>query len=244
MTALVALLTVVMVLLVILVAGLLRSHAEILRRLHELGAGEDLDTRTSGLPAPVRRGTGLGEVAIEAITGSTPSGGAASIPLKGTRGITLVAFLTTGCTTCRAFWGAPADDDALARSDLRTVIVTKGSEEESPGSVRNLNTHDATVVMSTETWDAFRIPVAPYFVLVDGSSGTILGEGAGASWPQVADLVGRALADLTPASSNGATIPSRSTADRLRDTDEELRRAGIEPGDATLYRSPGDGAPR
>ena len=43
--------TVALVLLTLLVAGLLRSHAEILRRLHALGAGLDPDARDAG-PAP------------------------------------------------------------------------------------------------------------------------------------------------------------------------------------------------
>ena len=43
MTALVVVETVVLVLLVVVVTGLLRSHGEILRRLHALGAGLDPD---------------------------------------------------------------------------------------------------------------------------------------------------------------------------------------------------------
>ena len=36
----------VIILLLVLVAGLLRSHGEILRRLHSLGAGEDIAVPT------------------------------------------------------------------------------------------------------------------------------------------------------------------------------------------------------
>ena len=43
MTALIVVETVVLVLLVVVVTGLLRSHGEILRRLHTLGAGLDPD---------------------------------------------------------------------------------------------------------------------------------------------------------------------------------------------------------
>jgi hypothetical protein len=43
-TAVLIIESVVLVLLTLLVAGLLRSHAEILRRLHALGAGLDPDT--------------------------------------------------------------------------------------------------------------------------------------------------------------------------------------------------------
>jgi hypothetical protein len=249
-TALVVLEAVVIGLLVVLVAGLLRSHADILRRLHELGAGDpdEHGHRThssgvaSGLPRPVARrtrGGGLGEVPVAAVSGATPSGGSASIPLTGSRGLTLLAFLSSGCTSCRAFWREAPDSGHLTRPDLRVVVVTRGVEEESPAAVGDLSLPGTTPLMSSEAWDAFKIPMSPYFVLVDGAAGTVLGEGAGATWTQVADLVGRALADT------GADGGPRggSTSDRLRDSDEELRRAGIAPGDPSLYRTPGDGPP-
>ena len=50
MTAAVVALGAAVVLLAVLVAGLLRSHAEILKALHELGAGLDLDAKG---PVPV-----------------------------------------------------------------------------------------------------------------------------------------------------------------------------------------------
>ena len=60
MNVLVAIESVVIVLLAILVVGLLRSHAEILRRLHELGAGIDHDSsrrRPAGFAAGHRSST-------------------------------------------------------------------------------------------------------------------------------------------------------------------------------------------
>jgi hypothetical protein len=54
----------------------------------------------------------------------------------------------------------------------------------------------------------------------------------------VSDLLARAVGDA--ATSHRPDVAA-DTAQRLRDTDEELRRAGIEPGDATLYRAPTDG---
>jgi len=249
-TALIVLEAVVIALLVVLVAGLLRSHAEILRRLHELGAGDPDEAGhpahqsavASGLPRPVarrNRGAGLGEVPVAAVSGATPSGGSASIPLTGSRGLTLLAFLSSGCTSCRAFWRDAPHAGDLTRPDLRVVVITRGVEEESPAAVGDLSLPGTTPVMSSEAWDAFKIPMSPYFVLIDGAAGTVLGEGAGATWTQVADLVGRALADT----GTDGRPRSGSTADRLRDTDEELRRAGIAPGDPSLYRTPGDGPP-
>ena len=56
MTALVVIETVVLVLLTVVVIGLLRSHGEILRQLHTLGAGLDPDARESaGVAAAARR---------------------------------------------------------------------------------------------------------------------------------------------------------------------------------------------
>ena len=56
MTALVAIETVVLALLTVVVIGLLRSHGEILRQLHTLGAGLDPDaTRGAGVAPTARR---------------------------------------------------------------------------------------------------------------------------------------------------------------------------------------------
>src|SRR6478752_1111982 len=105
----------------ILVLGLLRSHALILKALHELGAGLELEkdagtgvtlATTGGKPGPVpvelesgvvpatRKdstrahdivGTSL-ERTDQTITVTTP----------GTR--TLLAFLSSGCSVCETFW--------------------------------------------------------------------------------------------------------------------------------------------
>ncbi len=59
MTVLVAGLTVAVALLGLLVLGLLRSHAEILRQLHELGAGrEDTAPGAAAPAAPAARRRG------------------------------------------------------------------------------------------------------------------------------------------------------------------------------------------
>jgi hypothetical protein len=54
-TAVVVALAVVVGVLAVLVVGLLRSHAEILKRLHVLGAGlDDAGSPAAGRPAPPR----------------------------------------------------------------------------------------------------------------------------------------------------------------------------------------------
>jgi hypothetical protein len=232
MTALVIIEGIVLVLLSILVAGLLRSHAEILRQLHALGAGES-DLTELGT-APIYRRPGNEHGTPDAITGATPDGGVLSVPLSSGTGLVLLAFLSSGCTTCRPFWRTFEGEFELPRSDVRPIIVTKGGEEESPAKIAELAPATIPTVMSTEAWDAMKIPVSPYFVLVDASAGRIVGEGAAASWPHVNDLLSLSLADAGMA--DGAT--AGDTRGRARRVDIELNKAGIVPGDLSLYRNP------
>ncbi|MGH9053093.1 MAG: hypothetical protein ACRDWX_08800, partial [Acidimicrobiia bacterium] len=78
----------------------------------------------------------------------------------------------------------------------------------------------------------YQVPVSPYFILVDGPSGRVVGEGAAATWPQVASLLGQAMADAGLAVERSAGL---DTADREARADRELLRAGIHPGHASLY---------
>jgi hypothetical protein len=267
MTALVWLLTVVVAVLALLVVGLLRSHATILRALH--GAGIDLDPdnvasghthgtagttsdtdeptiRTQpGVPGPV----GASGQRASDLMGQTPTGGTRTVTVTGGQP-TLLAFLTTGCATCANFWEAFAEAgrggaDPLPTlglpTGLRLVIVTKGAELESPATVAALAPEGILTLQSTQAWEDYRIPVAPYFALVDGRRGVVVGEGAAASWDRVRDLIGRALADADAADS----LPSEPGRVRRRDlltgrvrgerVDQDLLDAGIEPGDPRLY---------
>src|SRR5579863_2131823 len=100
LTAVVSVETVLLVLLVVLVAALLRSHAEILRRLGPDGSRpEPWVDRSQGL-APPRARPGE-EVPAPALAGGTPAGDAVRLAFDG-RGSspTLLAFLSTGCTSC------------------------------------------------------------------------------------------------------------------------------------------------
>ncbi|HSJ33843.1 MAG TPA: hypothetical protein VLB85_02205 [Acidimicrobiia bacterium] len=235
MTALVIIEGVVIALLVVLVAGLLRSHAEILRRLHALDGGEaeGRGGRAEGLaitrrPDASRAPAGVG--------GVTPSGTSTGVALRDTRGLVLLAFLSSGCSTCRPFWESFAGGAEMPSLEVRPVIVTKGPQEESPGRIGELAPDGVLTVMSSEAWDDFKIPVSPYFVLVDAASGTVVGEGAAGSWNHVKDLLSAALADTGHAATTG------DTAARSRRTEESLKAAGIQPGDPSLYRNPhGDG---
>ena len=170
-------------LLVVLVAGLLRSHAEILRQLHALGGGEH--TSESFIPSPRR--SGLGPSPIANLSGATPEGGRASVALSGSRGYSLLAFLSTTCTSCQPFWeGLSAGVDL---SGARPIVVTKDPGEESPGDISRLATSTVTTLMSSEAWDAFKVPATPYFALVDNANAHVVGEGSAANWERVGEMV-------------------------------------------------------
>ncbi len=177
MVALVTLLAVAVGLLALLVAGLLRSHAEILHSLSELGV--DLDpsgrSRPPQMPAPVR---GEGEMVAD-IRGTDPAGAPQQIAVAGVGHATLLAFLSSTCLTCRNFWDAFNDPDLVVPSDARVIVVTRGTDGESPGSVRKLQSPLVHTIMSTEAWHDYHVPGAPYFILVDGPGGVVVGEGNG-----------------------------------------------------------------
>lgn len=226
-TALIIIEAVVIALLVVLVAGLLRSHGEILRQLNALGVGEHGD-QTSQLLTP-HRSSGLGRSALTRLAGPTPQGAAASVALSGSRGYTLLAFLSSTCTACRPFWEEL--DGMIDLRGVRTVVVTKDPAEESPSELARLAPTSLTSVMSSEAWNAFNVPATPYFALVDTADAKVVGEGSAANWDRVADMVRRAISDA-------AHPLHRSTAARKVDVDAELTAAGIEPGDPRLYRPP------
>ncbi len=254
MTALVVALTVVVALLAVLVVGLLRSHADILAALHDLGANLDPDqpstaasdqpdfTTRDGVAGPA---TTTGNAAD--LSGRTPAGGAVHLAVTGVRHHTLLAFLSSGCLTCREFWDAFATGaaDDLPGVDTRLVAVTKGPDDESESTVRSLAPPTIPTVMSSEAWDDFGVPVAPYFILVDGPTGSVVGEGAATSWTHVRELLQRAMDDNRSAARRNADDaadgppkrhPNLSTGeDREARVDDELLAAGVGPDDPSLH---------
>lgn len=281
MTAVVVALAAAVAVLAILVAGLLRSHAEILRALHELGAGLELDRQggADGGPRPLvlepfasvrpTSGAGPGHNGNDddghndgssdgshnndgadldrptSVTGSTLDDEVVSLPLRGA-GDTLLAFLSSGCSTCQGFWEAFSTG---SRNDVpggaRLVVVAQGPADESESALRERAPAAVPLVLSSEAWAQFSVPGSPYFAYVDGDTGRVVGEGSAGSWPQVVDLLGQARADDRSRRNAGSTSHTR-TADHARSADHTRNSSDIRSGSSRTgsSRVAGNGAHR
>jgi hypothetical protein len=243
MVALVIVSTFVVLLLGILVAGLLRSHADILRALHDLGAGVG-DPSTAPAAAPVTftspapdPGAG-GELGLApSIAGITPTGDARAVAVDNSDDFTLLGFLSSGCTGCAAFWDALQEPERLQLPErTRVVIVTKGPEREIPAEVQAKATGRVPVVMSTDAWLDYQVPGSPFFVLVDGATGRKVGQGVASQVNQLTELVRRAEHDRGHAGgTRGRGEASLAGPAREAAADDILAAAGILPGDPSLY---------
>jgi hypothetical protein len=231
--ALAVLNTAILVLVVILVFGLLKSHAAILRRLHEL-EDSGRSTRAAG-PAPVRLEPPGS--APRPVRGETLDGEQAVFAVGGVDHDTILAFLSSGCLTCQDFWTTFAGDGVLLPARTRLLIVAKDLAEESPAKLAELAPRDIDLVCSSQAWDDYEVPGSPYVIAISGSQGRIQGEGTGMSWEQVAGLLAQATGDRTYVIGDAAESVPKPAGDVAREArvDRELMQAGIFPGDASLY---------
>ncbi|MBX3314827.1 MAG: hypothetical protein KF906_10945 [Actinobacteria bacterium] len=259
MTALVVALTAVVAVLGLLVVGLLRSHAEILKRLHDLGAGIDADGTPSTPPAqaatpadgprpgrdfqvmpqvpspPEREGFG-GAADLAGVGPGT--GETVTLRVTGVEHDTIVAFLSSGCVTCQRFWDAFRKPRKLGLpGGTRLVVVTKGPEGESESAVASVAPPGITTIMSSQAFLDYDVPGSPYFVQVHGPSGRVRGEGTGPDWDQVRSLLSQAGDDAELAGRlAGSNVPKPDAdAEREARIDRELFEAGVAPGDPSLY---------
>lgn len=149
-------------------------------------------TSAGSSPARARLGAGL-----VPLTGTTPGGEPISVAVAGTGRLTLLAFLTSGCTTCLRFWDAFALPGGAALPGDRTdlVVVTHGADREDLAAVARLapSAGGPVVVCSSEAWRDYDVAAGPYLVLVDGERDRILGDGTGTSWPDAVALVRQAV---------------------------------------------------
>ena len=124
MTVLVLLETIVLVVLTVLVAGLLRAYATVLKRLHALDGGGSA-ARPFSLDAPAAVAAPLSRdewTAGHDLAGETVRGELVSTRVVGVEHDTVLLFLSSGCASCEVFW------DELARpvtlpAGTRLVIV-------------------------------------------------------------------------------------------------------------------------
>jgi hypothetical protein len=243
-TVVVVTLGVVVAVLALLVVGLLRSHAEILKRLHELGAGVDESAGTTtgaatlpaGGPRPGRDFQVMPQVpappgreafgGVADLAGLGPGGTEAlTVRVTGVEHDTIVAFLSSGCLTCQRFWDAFRKPRKLGLpAGTRLVVVTKGPEGESPSAVAELAPRTIPTVMSSEAFTDYDVPGSPYFVQVHGPTGKVRGEGTGPDWDQVSSLLAQAGGDADlDASLAGSQVPKPDAdAEREARIDREL----------------------
>jgi hypothetical protein len=251
MTVLVVIEAVVLALLVVLVAGLLRSHAEILRTLHDMGVGRDPLAEpgaTSPVSPPTLARTPRRDPLPPAadLSGTAPGGDAVVVGVAGSPQPTLLAFLSSGCITCHHFWDAFSAPELQLPGGARLVVVTMGAEAESEAAIAGLAPRGVTVVMSSQAWSDYDVPGSPFFVFVDGRRGEIVGQGTAPDWGQVLRLMTEAADDGALAASDAAATSRDRRAERRRQddrarearTDEILMAAGIHPGHPSLYAPP------
>jgi hypothetical protein len=193
------------------VVALLRSHAEILRRLEELAP-------QSSLPQPGDRAAG--SPSAPALQGATPDGGARRVVLSPGQD-TLLAFLSTSCSTCLSLLESARE--AALPAELRLLVVSKDADVERLRLLRPV-AEQVEILMSTAAWEAYDVPGSPYFVHVEGSTGQMIGEGSASTWEQVASLILDTVDDQAG--------PDTTNRGRI---DDALAAAGIEPGHPSLH---------
>jgi hypothetical protein len=203
------------------VVAVLRSHAELLRRLDVL--------ESRGGESAARGAGGLGRGgSVREIVGKTLAGDAVKVSLGPGARPTLLAFLSSGCFACGPLWTGLRSPIVLPR-DPRLVVVTKGPERERLARLLELAPAEVDLVMSTQAWEDFEIPATPHFVFV-GSDDGILGRGSATSWEQIAGL-------LRDADDDGALHRARATEERAARAEQALAAAGIGAGHPSLYPS-------
>lgn len=233
--AIVIALAVVVALLGILVVGLLRSHADILRRLESIGAGLEGGGHDHSSQITLTRRDSAA-AASRQVTGVTPGGEPVALSLGAGSDPTLVAFLSTTCSSCTPFWeGLQSSLMHFGGHRHRVVIVTLGESEESPTRAQSLAKPEADVVMSSTTWSEFEVPGAPYFVLLEPDTGRVIGEGSAMTFESLQEF----LSDATNDQQWDLQTSRRVVSEESR-IDADLRRAGILPGDPRLYPEKGD----
>ena len=234
MLALTIVIAVLLVIALVYIVALLRSHADILRRLTALE-----EARVGGAPAPAPGPAPPGgEQVLTAgpISGTTLRGDSVTLSLGPGSPVTLLAFLTSGCASCAPLWDGLRDAPNLSSLADRVAVITHDFTRESSTRLERLAPGAPEVIMSSAAWADYAVPGSPHFVLTDGGGG-IVGRGSALSWGQLETMVHDARADA-----RRAGYPAPTTAERAERSEQALASAGIGPGHPSLYQSAG-GAP-
>jgi hypothetical protein len=213
---------------ILFVVALLRSHAEILRRLTAIEEGVPPGRRASR-PGSTGGPASVPEVSARDIVGETLAGDTVKLAFGVGLPRTLLAFLGSGCAACRPLWDG-LRDGTRGPAGARVVVVTKGPEDESLVRLRSLAPARAEVVMSTAAWQDFEVPATPHFILVGSDTRRVLGRGSATSWEQIGTLLADAEAD-------SSLQRARSSSDRAERAEQALAAAGITVGHPSLYPS-------
>lgn len=243
MTVAVLVLGALVAVLVLFVVALLRSHAEILRRLAGIEASLDSGSPARGVGLPTRGGgqadplqmhpssSTLGRLArANDIRGESLQGDTVLLGLGPTAPATLLAFMGSSCQSCVPLWQGLHAGPVPTPAGARLVVVTKAPERERLARLLELAPAGAEVVMSSQAWIDYDVPSTPHFVLVRG--GRVTGRGAATSWEQITGF-------LTDAEDDDRIHRSRSlsTDRRAARAEAALAEAGIGPGHPSLYPS-------
>jgi hypothetical protein len=220
--------------------AVLRSHAEILRRLHMLENRLDPGGFTLGDEPGARvdpRAAYAESAGAQAadIVGETLAGDVVKLALGPGSPRTLLAFLSTGCSVCGSLWEELRAGDPLAPG-IRIVVVTKGSDRESLTRLERVAPARGELVMSSAAWSDYGVASTPHFVLVGSGARRIVGRGGATSWAQILSL-------LADAQSDARRQDARSTSERAARAEQALAASGIGPEHPSLYPSRNEGEP-
>jgi len=235
MVILLILVLVILVVATIFVSALTASFSSLEARLDRLETGAPIELRRNGDGAATAVGGSTGRAAFD-IAGHDLSGQPRTAAVVDVEHFTLLAFLSSGCSTCGRFWSQLSRGEQPDLGlDTRLLVLAKGEDEESMTALREVAT-GVDVLLSTEAWRHYEVPGTPFFILVDGRSGTVRGEGTAMGWDEVRNLValGRGDASIVTGVSTAAMKPT-SDAEREAIIDQILMDAGVFPGDASLY---------
>ena len=122
------------------------------------------------------------------LVGVDPSGNRMEVSVIGHAGRTLLAFLAVDCFGCEEFWQGIGDASILpGSSNMARVVVTK--ERERIPHAKSARLSGVPLVMSNAAWTDYRVLGYPSFLVVDGSSGMVVGETTAFGWDDVQSMI-------------------------------------------------------